>query len=412
MELSPLERRLRLPVRVVHVNGIPKIVAGGAPVVPFNVVLKRRLERDGATATSLDTYVRAAKRYAEFAAHLGRSIIEVTNEEFGLFIAALQGRVFRDAGGGMVRLEGKRSARTTDLMIVLLYSLAADLEELYQVRFDWRRYKGLSNDLAQALRALGAHRFPLGLRREHRVKWRPKKVLGLPDEQFAQLLRAACEKWGKTIPEGDAAFSKDPEAQRGALFYRNAAILLVQRFGGARRSEAPPIEFEDVDRQNSRLYLVTKGHGGPGGERLPVLLFPAVYDVIWRYVMVFRPVGDDSDPDAVRRVFLSHSIRNYGQAITDQTVRKIIEALRPSLKPPWDEKLTPHTLRHSYSYDLQEYVGEAGVTTNMRHASSRSNRPYAAGIETFAAELSASADSKLRRLLAQTGLLGDSEDGS
>src|SRR3712207_9064598 len=65
------------------------------------------------------------------------------------------------------------------------------------------------------------------------------------------------------------------------------------RFEGARRSEPSFITLEDIDRQNSRIYLVTKGHGGAEGERLPVLLHPWVESAIWVYVTKYRPMTED-----------------------------------------------------------------------------------------------------------------------
>lgn len=399
-----VNRTLRLPVGAIKVEGVPKIVAGGMPVVPLNVALAQRLD-EGATLVSLDTYVRAGKLYVEFAAHLGRSLVDVSNDDFAVFKGALQGQPFRDASGEEVRLSGDRDKRTSDLMITLMYSLASQMEELYKVQFDWRRHQGISRELAESIIALGGVRSQKGLRRAHRIKWRPKKVLGLPDEQFERLLKAAYEQWGDYISKGDVAYAEDPEAQRGALFYRNSALLLIMRYGGGRRGEVPVIEFDDIDRKKSRLYLVTKGHGGPDGERLPVVLFPAVYGVIWHYVTKYRPLTEDPTEVERRRVFLSHSTRNYGRYITAQSVRKMLDALRPSLEPPWDKLLTPHTLRHSFAYDLQCLLSEAGVTTNMRHASSLSAMPYRGGVEVYADELITSATVKLEGVLRQAGLL-------
>jgi hypothetical protein len=38
---------LRLPVRIHWVDGVPKILAGGVPVVPFNAALRYRASRWG-----------------------------------------------------------------------------------------------------------------------------------------------------------------------------------------------------------------------------------------------------------------------------------------------------------------------------------------------------------------------------
>lgn len=403
---------LTLPVQVRKVEGLPKLIAGGVPVTPINVALARRKLHKGATEESLNTYFRAGRVYAEFCAHLERSIVDITNSDFCLFKDALLGKPFFNSNGESVQLIGEkdRGARTADLMISLLYSVFKDIEELYDVRFDWLRYRGLPPEILSSLQAIGGKRHSIGSPRTHHIKWTPRKVMGLPDEQFALLIEAAAKRWEDTIPDGDMAFNDDPESQRGALYLRNVAILLVMRFEGSRRSEVTYINLDDLDRVNKKLYLVTKGHGGEFGERLPVLLFPFVDKIIWRYVTRYRPVSQPDEEN--KRLFLSHSVRNYGQPISPQTVRKLIDTLKVELDPPWNQLLTPHTLRHSFGYHLQKLSGEAAVTANMRHASSASGAPYAAGVEVFADELLEELNADLERVLTQARLLDLLREGS
>jgi integrase len=385
------------PIRVRTVDGLPKLLAGGVPVTPINVVLARRQLHKGATEGSLNTYLRAARLYSEFCAHLERSIVDITNSEFQLFQGALLGKPFYNSHGELVRLTGDRGERTADLMISLIYSLAADIAELYDVQFDWRRHHGLPSDAVSALLAAGVkYKVP----RAHHIKWTPRKVPALPDDQFVKLIEAARRRWGGVVADGDVAFADDPESQRGALYIRNAAILFVMRFEGCRRSEATFINLDDIDRVNKKLFLVTKGHGGETGERLPVLLFPFVDRLLWRYITQYRPATDSGN----HRVFLSHSVRNYGQQITPQTVRKLLDSLKAELDSPWNELLTPHMLRHSFAYQIQKLSGEAAVTANMRHASSSSGRPYAAGVELFADDLLESLNGEIGRFLTQVNL--------
>jgi integrase len=403
MHLS-LSMPLRFPVRVRILDGVPRILAGGVPVTPVNLVLLQRQHEMGSTPASLNTYMRAAHCYIEFCAHRNRSLLHVSNEEFIWFKHALLGDPFPDAHGQMIRLAGSRGRRTSDLMLTLLYSLAADIEERYDVSFDWLRYKGAHHHI-EGVHGTGrsVHLPSAGLRRTHRIRWAPRKVVGLPDEQFTSLLQAAWDRWGNQITDGDLAFSEHPESQRGALFYRNLAILMVLRYAGSRRSEVVHIRLDDIDRAESVLYLVTKGHRGARERRLPVLLFPWVCEVIWIYLTRFRPPV--SAPENQHILFLSHSVQNYGQPLTDQSVRALINALRSSLPSPWNTSLTPHMLRHSFGYDLQKQSGPAAVVTNMRHASSRSGEPYAAGPEVFAEELLARNNPLIERLLTQAGLL-------
>lgn len=391
------------PIEVVEIDGLPKVMSGHLPVTPLNEALKRRRDTRGATPASLDTYIRAARLYAEFAAHRGRAIIDVTNEEFRCFTRALTGEPFIDRDGRQQLLSGSRGPRTADLMIALLYSLAADIQNMYDVRFDWRRYRGATEELIDLLRAVGGRYRAKSFPREHRVPYTPQQVLPLPDEQFELLLLAAQRKWGDLIADGDEAFADNPKAQRGALFHRNVGLLLTMRFGGARRGELPSITPEDVDRKRSRLYLVTKGHGGPTGKKLPVVLHPYVDAAVWAYSTRYRPVTEENSV-AGYPVFVSHSTRNYGRRISAQCVRKVIDELRGALTPPWDERVSPHTLRHSFSVDLQRHTGEAGTVINMRHASLLSLGSYMASPEVFGAELIAAADKRLTAILTGFGL--------
>src|SRR5712692_2945998 len=400
-----LSTPLRFPVRVRMLDNVPKILAGGVPVIPVNLILLQRQREMGSTSASLGTYVRAGRLYIEFCAYRNRSLLQISNEEFIWFKHALLGDPFPDASGNLFRLTGARGRRTADLMLTLLYSLAADIEERYDVSFDWLRYKGIQHHLIEGAQGTNrsAHVPSSGFRRTHRIRWTPRKVMGLPDDQFALLLQAAWNRWGNQIADGDTASAEHPEAQRGALFYRNLAMLMVLRYTGSRRSEIVQIELGDIDRAEAVIYLATKGHRGAKERRLPVLLFPWVSDVIWIYLTRFRPVP--SAPENRHVLFLSHSVRNYGQPITDQSVRALVNSLRSRLIPPWNRCLNPHMLRHSFGYDLQKQSGPAAVVTNMRHASSRSGEPYAAGPEVFADELLVKNNPLIERLLAQAGLL-------
>lgn len=398
-----LREQLKLPVEMVVVDGLPKILAGNLPVTPLNVTLKWKRENRAATVPSLDTYARAARPYVEFAAHRGRSLVDVTNEEFRWFTQALKGEYFLDLNGQQRLLSSSGGPRTADTRLALLYSLGADLQEIYQIKFDWYRYRGASVELVEMVRALGGRSRTNTFRREHRIPYTPRKVLALPDSEFERLLLAAQKRWGDTISDGDMAFADGPHEQRGALFYRNLGILLTLRFEGARRSEPPHITLDDIDRANSRIYLVTKGHGGPEGDKLPVLLHPLVESGIWIYATKYRPVTDEN---SVKRypVFVSHSTRNYGKRISAQTVRKIIDALRDKLTPPWDKLVSPHTLRHSFASDLQKHGGEAATMINMRHTSYESIVPYSASPEIFADELLKFGETRLTGLLSEFGI--------
>jgi len=403
---SSLNLPLQLPVRIRLVDGNPKLMAGGLPVTPINLVLQERRTYEGATSASIETYLRAARLYVEFCAHRHQSLISITDEEFRWFKDALLGQPFSDAQGKYVQLSGKRGKRTADLMLTLLYSLTADITERYGITFDWRRYKGMPEYMFNTPNSGNLSRSQSWrFRRSHRIKWTPPKVVGLPDDQFVCLLSAAYDRWGKDIADGDAAFTEEPESQRGALFYRNLAILLVLRCAGSRRSEVVQLRFEDLDRSRALLYLSTKGHRAGGRGCLPVLMLPWVEQVIWHYVTHFRPIVSDTPLEDQQSIFLSHSVRNYGRRISDESVRAMLDTLRPSLPAPWNTLLTPHALRHSFGYDLQKLVGPGAIASGMRHASIRSIDPYIAGIENFADQIVAPENEKLEQFLNQIGLL-------
>jgi integrase len=393
---------LRTPVRVITVDGLPKIIAGGVPVTPFNAALGRRRT----TKEGLDPYTRASRLYCEFCAHLQRSIVDISNDEFYRYEDALLGRGFHDASGNWVRLSGERERgeRTADLMLSCIYTIAKDIEGLYGVKFDWRRYSGLPTEvleLAQAMRPSGRL---ISQARTHSISWTERKVPALPDDQFIKMLQGARKLWGTTIMDGDRAYAPEPETQRGALFIRNVGILFCLRYEGSRRVEVTLIRMSDIDRANSKLYLVTKGHGGEFGTRLPVVLFPQVDAIVWHYVMKFRPDTTNYSERDQQHVFVSHSVRNYGQSISAQTVRKLIDALKPFLDPPWKGIVTPHMLRKSFSHHLQGLGGDAATTANMRHSSNSSGGPYSAPIETFMDKMVGPINKDIEEVIEQAGI--------
>ena len=179
----------------------------------------------------------------------------------------LRGGLFPTAAGIMVPLSGARGRRSADHALVLLYALAEDIQRLYEgIRFDWCRYRERRVELS-ADGPYGRPRVMLVRKRTHRTQWDKRKIKGLPDPQFAKLLMAARLRW--------------PDE---ALFWRNLVLLLVLRYAGARRSEAPTVDC--LDRIEQRIYLVTKGHRG--GDKLPVVLLPIVRDAAWKYITEHR----------------------------------------------------------------------------------------------------------------------------
>ena len=92
----------RLPVWIRWVDGLPKILAGGEPIVPFNSALRQRARHDGTTRKSLAAYARAAALYTTYCAHQRVGMLEVANDEFPSFVDGLLGLECRDASGQLV----------------------------------------------------------------------------------------------------------------------------------------------------------------------------------------------------------------------------------------------------------------------------------------------------------------------
>jgi len=400
--MRSLTMALQPPVHLLRIDSMPKLVAGGVPVLPINLVFTRKRRFQSAPDTTLDTLANAAQYYVEFCAHRRHGLLDVSHEEFTTFKNALLGEPFKDVEGNLVYLSGSRhrSRRRADHILQLLYGIAADITEVYGETFDWQRYKGSPSTQAQ-VRAEGRTRPRHGTLRVHALRWERTKITGLPDEQFVKLLQAAHTRWGKHIPPGDRAYAAAPEAQRGALFYRNVALLFVLRYAGGRRAEATPLHMTDIDRTRHLIYLVTKGHHG---QRLPVVLYEPVEQAIWLYVTRFRPWMATTPPEEQDTVFLSHSVRNYGRALTAESVRALIDTLRGALDPPWNEQLTPHMLRHAFGYELQKIGGPYLVTANMRHASLQSGEAYAGGAEVFVDDILATGNARILQLIKEAHL--------
>jgi hypothetical protein len=114
-----LDIQPRLPVWIRWLDGMPKILAGGVPVVPFNTALRHRARHEGATLKSLAAYARAAALYTAYCAHQQVGLLDVANDEFPSFVDGLLGLKFREASGQLVYLEMVASARDVALTCTL-----------------------------------------------------------------------------------------------------------------------------------------------------------------------------------------------------------------------------------------------------------------------------------------------------
>ncbi len=304
------------------IDGVPKILAGGVPVVPFTTALRQRPRHDGATRKSLAAYGRAGELYATYCAHQRVGLLDVPNDEFPTFVDALLGLKFRNSSGEFVQLDGHvRSRRSAELYLTLPNSLTGDVAHLYDVAFDWRRYRRLVGSEHRLTAVLREH-LVTGLgQRLHRIRHTARKVVGLPDAEFEKMLRRAVELWAEYLAPGDHRYGLEPERQRGALLHRDVAILLCMRYAGARRSEIASIKIDHVDRNDHHLELPTKGHRKGNIERLPVVMYPEVAEQLWKYFTDYRPVVSTTNDQGY--LFLSHGVRDYGRPITDSVIREL-----------------------------------------------------------------------------------------
>src|SRR5260221_4513919 len=136
--MHSLTMTLQPPVHLLKVDLLPKLVAGGIPVLPVNLVLARKKRFNFAPETTLVTLAHAAQYYVEFCAYRHYGLLDVAHEEFITFTNALLGEPFQDAEGRLVYLSGSRnrSRRRVDHILQLLYGIAADIADIYGETFD------------------------------------------------------------------------------------------------------------------------------------------------------------------------------------------------------------------------------------------------------------------------------------
>ncbi len=97
--MSSLTMALQPPVHILKMDSVPKLMAGGTPVLPINLILTRRRDFLLAPDTTLASLASAAQYYVEFCAHRRYGLLDVAHEEFTSFKNALLGEPFKDAEG-------------------------------------------------------------------------------------------------------------------------------------------------------------------------------------------------------------------------------------------------------------------------------------------------------------------------
>jgi integrase/recombinase XerD len=152
------------------------------------------------------------------------------------------------------------------------------------------------------------------------------------------------------------------------LALRDRALLEVMYACGLRASEAVGLEFADVDLEEAMLCARGKG----SKERMVPIGRQAVAALL-AYCNGGRPVLMRAHPPGQSRPPAQLFVNNRGSALTRQGLYKIVQghALRAGLQ----ERMSPHTLRHSFAThllaggcdlrSLQEMLGHADLATTQ-----------------------------------------------
>ncbi len=160
--------------------------------------------------------------------------------------------------------------------------------------------------------------------------------------------------------EVDKLLSQPRGTEPSAL--RDRALLELMYACGLRASEAVDLDVSDLDLEEAVLRARGKG----SKERL-VPVGGAAIRAVTLYLQRGRPalVGLGHEP----RLFVNHR----GQGLTRQGLYKIVQ--RHALTAGLSEKMSPHTLRHSFATHLlaggcdlravQEMLGHADIATTQ-----------------------------------------------
>lgn len=175
-------------------------------------------------------------------------------------------------------------------------------------------------------------------------------------------------KRSKKLPQvlNQAEVAKLLAAPRGSTpqAYRDRAILEVMYACGLRASELTGLEMADVDTHHGML----KARGKGSKERIVPLGRQAIY-AIDLYQRTARPVLVKGGSE--KALFLNFR----GKSLTRQGLYKIVQGYAKSVG--LDERMSPHTLRHSFATHLlaggcdlravQEMLGHADVATTQMY---------------------------------------------
>jgi integrase/recombinase XerD len=156
-----------------------------------------------------------------------------------------------------------------------------------------------------------------------------------------------------------------PPRNGTAKALRDRALLELLYATGMRVSEVVAMRLEDVEREAGRVHCP-----GPGGRSRHIPIDGRALEALNEYLERGRPQLARRPEE--QALFLNHR----GQKLTRQGLWLIIKEYADQIRLSGDkEKVTPHTLRHSFAahklsrgaklHELQELLGHANISTTQ-----------------------------------------------
>jgi integrase/recombinase XerD len=138
---------------------------------------------------------------------------------------------------------------------------------------------------------------------------------------------------------------------------KEQAILMALYGSGLRLNEVIHLQVKDIDSSKMQIRV----RQGKGGKDRNVVLSEVLLEVLRRYFRQYRPVN---------WLFYGHTPQ---RPIDERTLQRMVRAL--SQRAGLRERVTPHTLRHSFATHLlehgtelpyiQELLGHRSIKTTM-----------------------------------------------
>ncbi|WP_047980134.1 tyrosine-type recombinase/integrase [Ornithinibacillus contaminans] len=198
-------------------------------------------------------------------------------------------------------------------------------------------------------------------RRKHKKK-RDKKRLYEKDVD-------KCYEMIETLWNGDVS-----------LKFRNKLIFNLLYETGYRVSELLHLKIDDYDypdptEKTGNLYLIERDNESldrqlKTGERTIPVSIRLLQDID-DYILYHRPDNDGAD-----YIFVSHSRANLGEPIGRSSIETVIQDIESKCDFKYI-KLTPHSLRHTHSSELQDLGVDINIIKDrLGHASIETTAKY------------------------------------